>query len=119
MDEEYSKTVDFLPAEPLDISHFRRLQKNSSIERIWIPRFTTRDNIDADENDVLDLPFGVVPTSGIETFLLKWKGQLAVFELNPKGWRVKEAIEKADIHPQVFAQVIKPYVEIRRVIHEK
>jgi len=83
------------------------------------PRFTTRDDIDANENEVWDLAFGVVPTSGIETFLLKWQGQLAVFELGPKGWQVKESFEKADIHPQVFAEVIKPYVGIERVIREK
>jgi hypothetical protein len=119
MDEESSKAVDFLPATPLKISYLRGFQKKSSIEEIWIPRFTTRDDIDANENEVWDLAFGVVPTSGIETFLLKWQGQLAVFELGPKGWQVKESFEKADIHPQVFAEVIKPYVGIERVIREK
>jgi len=60
----------------------------------------------------------VVPTSGIETFLLKWQGS-SPFSNWVEGWQVKESFEKADIHPQVFAEVIKPYVGIERVIREK
>jgi len=65
------------------------------------------------------LAFGVVPTSGIETFLLKWQGAARRFRTGSEGWQVKESFEKADIHPQVFAEVIKPYVGIERVIREK
>jgi len=41
------------------------------------------------------------------------------FRTGSEGWQVKESFEKADIHPQVFAEVIKPYVGIERVIREK
>jgi len=46
-------------------------------------------------------------------------GQLAVFELGPKGWQVKESFEKQTSIPRCLREVIKPYVGIERVIREK
>jgi len=109
MDEESSKAVDFLPATPLKISLSPWVSKRKAQSRKSDPRFTTtRDDIDANENEVWDLAFGVVPTSGIETFLLKWQGQLAVFELGPKGWQVKESFEKQTSIPRCLRKSSNP-----------
>jgi len=108
MDEESSKAVDFLPATPLKISLSPWVSKEKLNRGNLDPRFTTRDDIDANENEVWDLAFGVVPTSGIETFLLKWQGQLAVFELGPKGWQVKESFEKQTSIPRCLRKSSNP-----------
>lgn len=115
-DEEFPKSVDFLPDETLNLSYLRRLQQNSSIEEIWIPRFGSLKEVNADQEEIWDLSIGVVPITGIDYFIIEWDGKIIVFEFEDEGWHVEEPTEREEILGQVFVHQMKPYVDIRRAV---
>lgn len=118
-DEEFPKPVDSLPDGGLDLSFLRSLQDNNSIREIYIPRFVCSEQIDSSHEDVWDTSIGLIPTSNIEKFMIVGNNKIVTFELGDEGWQVNEPTEKDDIPAQLFAEIIKPYVEIKRAIHEK
>ncbi len=116
--DEYPKTVEFLPGEGLDFAYLRALknEEDNSIRQVWVPRFPSLDEADADGDNVWDLSVGVVPLTGIEEFIVEWDEKVAFFELNNGIWQVNEPTERAELNGHVFAHQIKPYVEIRRSV---
>lgn len=118
--DEYPKTIDFLPSEELTLADLRALKDNedNSIRQVWVRRYPTLEEVDADGEEFWELSLGIVPITGIEEFILDWDGRVAVFELKDGDWQVNEPTERAEVEGQVFAHQLKPYVEIRRAVDE-
>lgn len=118
-EQEFPKSVDFLPDGEVEIRYLLQIQRSSSVREIWIPRFASLDRVDSNAEKVWDLPIGFVPVSAIDTFFINYDNEIVKFELCDDGWQCEEPTERDDIPTQMFVSMMKPYVDIRRVAESK
>ena len=116
--EKFPKPVNFLPDHRLSISDLQGLEKKSSTRRIWIPRYVSGDDIDSDAEDVLDLSIGLIPKTGIESFVVEWKGHIVSFEFTDNQWQITNATDRDEIDPQILTYQMKSYATLHRVRHK-
>lgn len=108
-----------LPDRALAFDDVRKLRDSTYVREVWIPRATSPDGLDCDDEDILNLPFGYVPTAQIELFFVQKGSTVVEFERLDDEWHLTGRIEREDAPAQAFVSLMKPYVAVRRVLTAK
>lgn len=115
----FPHSVPDLPDQALTLDFIRRFHKSDDVRDVWIPRGTSSDDLECDEEDILQLPFGYVPTAQIGRFFVQKGTTVTEFERLEDGWHIVSKIERDDVPAQAFVYMMKPYVAVRRVLAAK
>jgi hypothetical protein len=111
--------VSQLPHRRLSFATFEKLRSADSFPDIWIPRVSSIDDLECDVDDACEAPWGFVPLHDIAEFYLETKNRLLKFEFDDGEWYIVAKLDLDEIGGQMFAAMMKPYVEIRRVKHHR
>lgn len=118
-DDEFPKNLDRFPERGFRLSELQYIQNNDAVRAVLIPRFTSFDKIDCREKDVWDLSIGLIPTRGIEEFIVDGEEKIAVFKRNQEGWKITGVTDKEEVDTMILTHQLKSYVSIHRVFERK
>jgi len=115
---EYPKVIKSFPDRGFNILELKKLRDASELQRIYIPRYTSTDNIPYNAREVWDLDVGIVPITGITQLIIEKADKIVPIEYNHQGWEVKKPHKKGQ--KTVFLpHMLKPYISVRRCIASK
>jgi len=114
-DDEWPKPASCLTNEPADISRLRAYLRTEGCHEVWIPLYPDIEDVDCDRDDVLKLGIGVVPTTGIESFVIEIEDIVATLGFRGGEWRIAEIKKLENLDQQEYVHQMESFVRVHPV----